>query len=186
MAAEQTFAEQVVGHREKLCGYARKLTGSRMLVDDIVQETILKALLHSDQFTPGTNLNAWLYAIMRNTYFNHVRVSRRYSAIDQVSNSADTLMGPGQFSAVELKEVSNYFDALPQSQREALNLVAIEGNSYEDAAQIAGCACGTMKSRVSRARMALSQAMDVADQPSSTGVATCDKGGTISVLDDAA
>jgi RNA polymerase sigma-70 factor (ECF subfamily) len=156
----QSFVEQVVGHRDRLFGYARKLSGSRMLAEDIVQETILKALLHSDQFKPGTNLSAWLCAITRNAYFNELRTARRYSSIDEGDGGKDKSAGANQLWSIELKEVSDHFDALPHTQRDALNLVAIEGNSYEAAAEQVGCACGTMKSRVSRARTALADAIN--------------------------
>ena len=77
-----TFCDDVVLHLTRLQGFARKLAGNRSLADDLVQETVLRALTHADQFRPGTNLPAWLMTILRNTYFNEKRRDRRLCAFD--------------------------------------------------------------------------------------------------------
>ena len=160
---QKTFADEVVGHSAKLRGYARKLAGNRSLVDDIVQDTILRALVHSDQFKPGTNLSAWLYTILRNCFFNELRCAKRFSALtDETIIDRELHAAPDQIWSVQAKEVAEHFAALPTVQRQALSLVALDGNSYETAAVKAGCRCGTMKSRVSRGRAALLRAADQA------------------------
>jgi RNA polymerase sigma-70 factor (ECF subfamily) len=121
---------------------------------------VLKALLHADQFAPGTNLKAWLYTILRNCYFNEVRRASRFSELGEghAWESAHARDG-GQLSKIELDELEGEISALPRVQQVAIALVAIEGESYEAAALKVGCASGTMKSRVSRARAALVEAL---------------------------
>ena len=94
---QKTFADDVVGHAAKLRGYARKLAGNRSLVDDIVQDTILRALIHSDQFKPGTNLSAWLYTILRNCYFNELRRAKRFSGLTEetIAHQQSSIVGDG-------------------------------------------------------------------------------------------
>ena len=165
---EKSFADEVVGHTAKLRAYARKLGGSRAFVDDLVQETVLRALVHAVQFTAGTNLQAWLYTILRNCYFNELRQARRYSGLIEAGDSAsESPVGADQIVKIELKELADHVAALPPAQRQALSLVAVEGNSYEAAALKVGCRCGTMKSRVSRARAALSEAVEVGEESKS-------------------
>jgi RNA polymerase sigma-70 factor (ECF subfamily) len=159
---KKTFADEVVEHSAKLRGYARKLAGNHCLVDDIVQDTILGALVHSNHFKPGTNLSAWLYTILRNCYFNELRRTRQFSLLNEATIlEQQPPTDADQIWAVQAKEVSEHFASLPRTQREALSLVALEGNSYETAGLKAGCACGTMKSRVSRGRAALLRAAAV-------------------------
>jgi RNA polymerase sigma-70 factor (ECF subfamily) len=155
----QSFADQVVGYAARLKGYARKLGADRTLTDDLVQETVLRALVHADQFTAGTNLTAWLHTILRNCYFNERRARRRL-VVDESFNVNDRAMAAEQISCLELQDVAKLVAALPAAQREALTLVAVEGHSYDAAASKAGCATGTMKSRVSRARSALQDAVE--------------------------
>ena len=150
----QSFAEQVVGYSSRLRASAFNLGANSSFTDDLVQETVLRALVHADQFRLGTNLGAWLHTILRNCYFNECRTRRRF-AVNDASNLDDRAIGAEQLWTIELQEIEKLIAALPQSQREALALVAVEGHSYQAAAAKVGCACGTMKSRVSRARSAL-------------------------------
>ena len=154
----KSFADEVVEYSAKLKGYARKLAGKRPIVEDIVQETIFRALVYSDQFEPGTNLSAWLHTILRNCYFSELRQSRRLTELSETNSDQPRASGPDQIWTVRAKETAKHISALPRVQREALSLVAVDGNSYETAAIKTGCACGTMKSRVSRARSALLEA----------------------------
>jgi RNA polymerase sigma-70 factor, ECF subfamily len=159
----KTFADEVTASVPRLTSFARRLAGNRHQADDLVQETVLRALLHADQFQPGTNLMGWLSVILRNSYFNEKRVSRRFTSIEAFDVlSKGSAHGP-QEATVQLNEVNSRLHNLPIAQREALMLVAVNGYSYESAAKIAGCAIGTMKSRVSRARTELSTAIEQAD-----------------------
>src|SRR5580693_198118 len=155
-----TFCDDVLQNLSRLESFARRLAGNRSFADDLVQETVLRALTHADQFRPGTNLLAWLMTILRNAYFNEKRRERRVVALD-VENSAILPTANGaQEPHMHMRDVEARFACLPAVQREALVLVGANGLSYDHAAAIAGCAEGTMKSRVSRARLQLQQMLE--------------------------
>jgi RNA polymerase sigma-70 factor (ECF subfamily) len=150
-----TFADDLVPHLPRLQRFARRLAGSRSAADDLVQETVLRALVHVDQFEPGTNLVGWLSTILRNCYFNSKRSGSRVVSLDAFATPPTRAVNASQESTVYMGDVTTRIAALPAVQRDALMLVGAEGYSYEDAADMAGCAIGTMKSRVSRARTEL-------------------------------
>ena len=157
MAAE-SFAEQIVHSVGKLRAHALRLTrGRRYLADDLVQETVLRGLLHADQFTPGTNLQAWLYTILRNAYYNENRFQQRFTELGtNLPHPERSAVDEPQMWNIRAKEIDARVSfSLSADQREAIMLVAVNGYSYEDAARGVGCATGTMKSRVSRARSEL-------------------------------
>ncbi len=159
------FGNDVVENVPHLQRFARRLAGNRSFADDLVQETVLRALTHSDQFRPGTNLLAWLMTILRNTYFNEKRRERRLGTFDaKVASTLQTGHGEQEWN-LRMRDVECRFASLPAVQREALVLVGANGLSYDHAAQIAGCAVGTMKSRVSRARLQLQGLLDSGDAP---------------------
>ena len=126
-----------------LRAFAVLLTHDRALADDLVQEAVMRALAHADQFQPGTNFKAWITTILRNAYFTVLRGGAREAPMSAVS---------------PLDEPT--FRRLPEAQREALLLVGASGFTYETAAEIAGCAVGTMKSRVARGRIQLSHLLE--------------------------
>lgn len=154
-AATPDLRTQVLELLPALRAFARSLTRNRTEADDLVQETFLKALSNIDKFDPGTNLRAWLFTILRNTYYTEIRKRRRES--DGMSSLAqqDTNMGPGQEWSVTLSSLKEALEMLPSDQREALVLVGAAGLSYEEAAEVCNCALGTIKSRVNRARAKL-------------------------------
>ena len=143
-----------------LRAFARLLCRDRALADDLVQETVVRALSHSDQFQAGTNLKAWIMAILRNSYFSEMRRRRRASQLDGEELWGAATASGGQEERVGMRDLERAFAMLPAVQREALVLVGASGYSYEDAARIAACAVGTMKSRVSRARLQLDRLLD--------------------------
>jgi len=157
------FADDIVRNLPRLERFARRLAGNKSLADDLVQDTVLRALLHADQFRPGTNLIAWLNAILRNAYRKDYR---RQHLIDWLIFEEQTEEGldGGQEWHLRTAEVKWLCTMLPAEQREALLLVGANGFRYEDAALLAGCAAGTMKSRVSRGRARLRQALETLDQ----------------------
>jgi len=128
--------------------------------DDLVQETLIKAWSHRDRFETGTNLRAWLFTILRNTYYTAV-VRRRREISDEDDRHAKTLVSaPDQDWRLTMRALQAALDQLPPEHREALILVGAAGLSYEEAAEICGCPLGTIKSRVNRARSRLLKLMD--------------------------
>ena len=152
---DRTFSDDVVQNMPRLKKFARHLARNRSDADDLVQETVLRALDHADQFSPGTNLIAWLNAILRNSFFTERKRQLRIEPIDPLVMIGKVAVKGDQESHVYLRHVARRFADLPSAHREALVLVGASGHSYANAAQIAGCPVGTMKSRVSRARAEL-------------------------------
>lgn len=165
--AVTTFADDVVQHLPRLEGFARRLAGNRSFADDLVQETVLRALLHADQFHPGTNLLAWLTTILRNAYFNEKRRQRRIGPLDPTNVPSPSISDEQEWH-LRMRDVTCRFTSLSAAQRQALVLVGANGYSYDHAAKLAGCAVGTMKSRVSRARSELQNMLDRGDVSSWT------------------
>jgi RNA polymerase sigma-70 factor, ECF subfamily len=157
--------EALVGAIPNLRAFAISLTGNHNLADDLVQETLLKAWSHRDKFEPGTNLKAWLFTILRNTYFSEFRKKRR-EVQDVDGRAAAQLISPAeQLGHLDLVDFHRALFLLSPDQREALLLIGAEGLSYEEAAKISGCAVGTVKSRVNRARLRLTELLAGGSMP---------------------
>src|SRR5690349_7658295 len=138
-----------------LRAFAISLCGNVDRADDLVQETLLRAWANLNSFEPGTNMSAWLFTILRNLFRSEYRKRRREVADGDGSYAQTLKTQPEQASRVEFEEFRTALAKLPQDQREALVLVGASGFSYEEAAGICGCAVGTIKSRVNRARSKL-------------------------------
>lgn len=137
--------------------YARYLVRDVDRADDLVQESLTRAIAKLDSWTPGTNLRAWLFVILRNCFINEMRRER---LMGEMPDDPHLPSAPAnQESHVALLEVRKAFLELSQEHREILLLVAIEGLCYEDAAEILGLPLGTVRSRLSRARQALRDAL---------------------------
>jgi RNA polymerase sigma-70 factor (ECF subfamily) len=138
----------------ELRAFARLLAGPPAEADDLLQEALARMLAGLERFEPGTNLRAWAYAVLRNTFREQHRQRRR-----QVLREGQAMPEPGasggQEERQELRELSGAIRRLPPAQREALVLVGAQGLSHEEAAAICEVPVGTMKARVSRARSAL-------------------------------
>jgi RNA polymerase sigma-70 factor (ECF subfamily) len=148
-----------------LRAFAISLTGNVDRADDLVQGTLMRAIANIDTFQPGTNMQAWLFTILRNLFLSEFR-KRRREVEDADGGYADSLTSaPQQHGSVEFKELLAALATLPLVQREALLLVGASGFSYDEAAAICGIAVGTIKSRVSRARALVAQLL----MPDSTG-----------------
>ena len=161
MKLDPTIRDQVLSTVPSLRAFAISLCGNVDRADDLVQETLLRALAHIDSFQPGTNMPAWLFTILRNLFRSEYR-KRRREVEDADGTYADSLTSlPNQTSSLEMDEFRKALDHLPPDQREALILVGASGFSYEEAAQICGCAVGTIKSRVNRARTRLAELLSV-------------------------
>ncbi len=156
----ERLTDDIVPFLPHLRAFARMLARDRTLADDLVQETVVRALSHAHQFQPGTNLKAWLTTILRNAYFTEKRSQGRVAQLDvEVARDSTTVSG-GQEWHLRMRDFGCAFNTLSPVQREALVLVGASGFSYEQAAAMAGCAVGTMKSRVSRARLQLQNLLD--------------------------
>ena len=155
MAMDDSVRKAVLGAVPSLRAFAISLCGNVDRADDLVQETLLRALANIDSFQPGTNMSAWLFTILRNHFRSEYR-KRRREVEDGEGHYAETLKSqPEQIGQVEFGEFREALAQLPADQREALVLVGASGFSYEEAANICGCAVGTIKSRVNRARTRL-------------------------------
>src|SRR6202166_2577642 len=161
MKLDPAIRDQVLGTVPSLRAFAISLCGNVDRADDLVQETLLRALSNISSFEPGTNMPAWLFTILRNLFRSEYR-KRRREVEDADGRYAETLKShPEQHGRVEFEEFRNALAKLPADQREALILVGASGFSYEEAADICGCAIGTIKSRVNRARTRLSELLSI-------------------------
>lgn len=138
-----------------LRAFGRSLSGNPDLADDLVQDTLLKAWSARDRFVAGTSMKAWTFVILRNTYFSNMR-RKKFTASYDETVAERVLSAPApQQDPLHLADLQRALMEISDDQREAVILVGAGGYSYEEAAEIADCAIGTMKSRVSRARQTL-------------------------------
>jgi RNA polymerase sigma-70 factor, ECF subfamily len=153
----------------RLRAFAMSLCRNVDRADDLVQETLLRALAHIDSFQAGTNLPAWLCTILRNTFRSEYR--KRWREVEDIDGSyAETLKAqPEQTNDLDFQDFLMALDKLPVNQREALVLVGASGYSYGEAAKICDCAVGTIKSRVRRARIRLAQFLSI-ERPRNLGI----------------
>lgn len=143
-----------------LRAFARSLSGRHEGSDDLAQEALVKAWQSRASFVRGTNLKAWLFTILRNQFYSNRRRAWRQVPWDDEAGERVPGSNMEQSWAAELSDTARALRALPIEQREALILVGAGGFAYEDAARISGCAVGTVKSRVARARKALVAILD--------------------------
>ena len=142
-----------------LRAFARSLCGNAVRADDLVQETLAKALSKIDRFEEGSNAQAWLITILRNQYYSEGR-KRRREVEDGEGHFAATLVAPDRADdSLEVRDLLSALQLISDEKREALLLVSASGYSYEEAAEIIGTRPGTVKSRVSRARAELEELM---------------------------
>ena len=161
MATEASMRDNILATLPRLRAFAISLSGKVDRADDLVQETLLRALTNINSFEPGTNLQAWLFTILRNQFRSEYR-KRRREVEDVDGRFAENLKtAPEQQSRLEFLEFRQALTKLPADQREALILVGASGFSYEEAAQICACAVGTIKSRVNRARARLTEILSI-------------------------
>jgi RNA polymerase sigma-70 factor (ECF subfamily) len=161
MILAPSVREAMLAAVPSLRAFAISLSGNVDRADDLVQETLLRAMANIDSFQPGTNMSAWLFTILRNLFRSEYR-KRRREVEDTDGSYAETLKShPEQHSRVEFEEFRAALAKLPPDQREALLLVGASGFSYEEAAAICECAVGTIKSRVNRARTRLAELLAI-------------------------
>lgn len=169
----ESFSARLVAIIPALRAFARGLCGRPDLADDLAQETLTKAWAARSSYLPNTNFKAWMFTILRNHYYSWCRKQRRVAPWDPEAAERLLICEPSQPSQLELSELAVGMQELPAQQREALILVGAGGFTYEEAAEIVGCAVGTVKSRVARGRSALRDVLETrqasSDKPRPTG-----------------
>jgi RNA polymerase sigma-70 factor (ECF subfamily) len=151
--------ESLLKSMPRLRAFAISLSGNTDYADDLVQEALLRCLSNLDKFEAGTNLQAWLFTILRNQFLTTYRKRRREVEDPDGVMAGQLSVPPAQPGVLDLQDLRAALAGLPVEQREALLLVSAEGLSYEQAAEICGIRIGTIKSRVNRARARLAELM---------------------------
>jgi RNA polymerase sigma-70 factor (ECF subfamily) len=161
--SEKVFKRELVALIPHLRAFARTLAGDAASADDLAQEAMMKAWVARASYQMGTNMKAWTFMILRNQFYSEKRRSWRSTQLDQEAAERTLVAVDDPQAPVALDELRMGLKMLPAEQREALILVGAGGFAYEEAAEICGCAVGTVKSRVSRARKALQAILDSGD-----------------------
>lgn len=154
--SSQVFQQQLVLLMPKMRQWALALTRNSPAADDLVQEVAAKAMIASESFEEGTNFSGWIHRILINQFLSSVRSRRKYADMDWMP---DLPIAAPHEHRTALRELSWAMDRLPADQKQALLLIALEEKSYENASEVLGCAIGTLKSRVHRARLQLRRYM---------------------------
>ena len=169
MSLDKDLRDSMLGATPNLRAFAISLTSNVDRADDLVQETLMRAIANIDRFQPGTNMQAWLFTILRNLFHSEYRKRRREVEDADGKYAATLAIQPHQGAHLDFEDLQKALGRLPHDQREALLLVGASGFSYEQAAEICGCAVGTIKSRVNRARNRLAELMDFTDMDEDIG-----------------
>jgi RNA polymerase sigma-70 factor (ECF subfamily) len=140
----------LIEHLPRLRRYARALTGDVSRADDLVQDTLERALAKLDLWQPGSDLRAWLFTLMHNLFVNQIRIKRPQETV--MEEALDEPVSGGQMEALAARDIHSALARLPEEQREVLLLVGLEQFGYAEAAQVLGVPTGTVMSRLSRAR----------------------------------
>ncbi len=164
--------DEIVTHLKPMRAFALSLTRDMARADDLVQDTVVKAWTNIDKFTVGTNMRAWLFTILRNTFYSERRKAKREVADVDGAMTERMSEKPAHDGRLALTDFRRAFEQLPAEQREALILVGAQGFAYEEAARMCDCAVGTVKSRANRGRKRLAEmlgmredeAMELTDQ----------------------
>ncbi|OHE62393.1 MAG: RNA polymerase subunit sigma-24 [Thiobacillus sp. GWE1_62_9] len=139
----------------RLRRYARALTGDVNRADDLVQDTLERALAKLDLWQPGSDLRAWLFTLMHNLFVNQIRIKRPQETV--MEEALDEPVSGGQMEALAARDIHAALARLPEEQREVLLLVGLEQFGYAEAALVLGVPTGTVMSRLSRARERMQQ-----------------------------
>jgi RNA polymerase sigma-70 factor, ECF subfamily len=148
----QDFQDQLIAFLPKMRVWALALTRNRAAAEDLTQDVATKALVARDCFIPGTNFSAWVHRIMINHFISSVRNRREFTDMDSMP---ELPVPAAHEDRTALRELGWALNRLPRDQREALFMIVLQEKSYEAAAKVTGCAIGTLKSRVHRARLQL-------------------------------
>lgn len=157
--AEAGLRRQIGALLPELRGFARFLARDRVVADDLVQDAVMRALAALHQFQPGTSLKAWLFTILRNGFYEQQRRRKRETAALEAGFDLTETAAPAQHAQADIKDLQRFIWSLTPLLREALILVGAQELTYEEAALVCNVPVGTMKARLSRARVALAAAM---------------------------
>ena len=166
---DKDFRDQLVAIIPSLRAFARGLCGTRDMADDMVQDAMTRAWAARQSYAAGSNFRAWMFMILRNHYYTTLRKNARTVSWDPEVAERVLVAGPTQQDGLNVQDVQKALLKLPAEQREVLLLIGANGVSYEEAADIMGCAIGTIKSRLARGRVALTALIDgpaYKDEPS--------------------
>ncbi|MEP3435968.1 MAG: sigma-70 family RNA polymerase sigma factor [Hoeflea sp.] len=156
-----SFKRELIATLPGLRAFAVSLARRHDRADDLVQETVMKAWGKQESFQPGTNMRAWLFTILRNEFYSQMRRKGRELPDPDGVFAGNLATHPEQYGKLDMADFKTALDTLPDDQREAIILIGASGFAYEEAAEIAGVAVGTIKSRVNRARGRLRELLDV-------------------------
>jgi RNA polymerase sigma-70 factor (ECF subfamily) len=149
------FASEMTASLPALRSFARSLCRQRDMADDLVQETMVRAWSSRHTFLPGSKFRPWLFTILRNQFYNAVRKQGRLVAWEPEAAERLLVQQPEQETRIHVADIEGALRQLPEGQREMLMLIAGAGLSYEEAAEVADCKLGTVKSRINRGRAGL-------------------------------
>ncbi|WP_256837585.1 sigma-70 family RNA polymerase sigma factor [Sphingopyxis sp. KK2] len=182
---DATFKRELAAMLPHLRAFGRSLCGNADLADDLVQETMLKAWKAREQYIPGpSSMKSWAFVILRNCFLSQMRRKKFTADYDELAAERLLVAPDAQDDSLHLGDVQRGLMMLPVDQREALVLIGAGQLSYEEAAAICGCAVGTMKSRVSRARTALHDILEGGQMPLRSGDALAASEVFRSIMDD--
>lgn len=169
---ESPFSAQLLAYIPRLRAYALSLSHHHDRADDLIQETLFKALRYREQFVPGSNLIGWLTIILRNEYYTMLRKQREVEDVDNIFSARLSVPG-GQLEYIELTETMSVIRTLPKGQRSAVLLVAALGYTCQEAADQCATKVGTIKSRLNRGRATLRRKADLDSVPQWNGWNGC-------------
>lgn len=167
---DKVFRDQLVALLPSLRAFARGLCRHREMADDLAQDTMMRAWAARASYTQGSNFRAWMFMIMRNQFYTTLRKNSRTTSLDPEVAERVLVSAPAQQDGINVDDVAKALQKLPAEQREVLLLVGANGVSYEEAAEIMGCAMGTVKSRLARGRAALALLIDGPAEKSSGNI----------------
>jgi RNA polymerase sigma-70 factor, ECF subfamily len=164
MTVDASLRQEMLDAIPHLRAFAISLSGNITYADDLVQTALMRGLEYLDKFQPGTSMQAWLFTILRNQFYTECRRKRREVEDPEGTMAGNLAVLPGQGAHLDFTDMQVALAKLSVEQREALLLVAAEGVSYEEAAQICGTNLGTIKSRINRARTRLAELLDLTSE----------------------
>lgn len=164
-SAFPTLDKEILAHLPALHRYALGLARNFHAAQDLVQDTVVKAYACIDKFQVGSNLRAWLFTILRNTFYSGLRKQKREIADSDGVYAATLVAHPEHDGRLAMSEFLAAFAKLSAEHRDIISLVGVSGHSYDTAAKMIGIPLGTAKSRLSRARAQLSETVDGMGRP---------------------